>query len=197
VARPRTFDIDSALDIATDMFWRRGYDGTSIADLTKAIGISAPSFYFAFGSKDAAFRRITDAYLARQDEVVETAFRKPEGRLVVEALLMGFVDFLTDPEHAPGCLILNSSLPIAEDHPFRAEWAEDRRALRERLAERFRKDRRADRGFPSDWDPAHTARLVVSLIWGIAVEAHSGASGPELRRMVVQFLKTWPQVQAS
>ena len=197
MARPRTFDIDSALDIATDMFWRRGYDGTSIADLTKAIGISAPSFYFAFGSKDAAFRRITDAYLARQDEVVETAFRKPEGRLVVEALLMGFVDFLTDPEHAPGCLILNSSLPIAEDHPFRAEWAEDRRALRERLAERFRKDRRADRGFPSDWDPAHTARLVVSLIWGIAVEAHSGASGPELRRMVAQFLKTWPQVQAS
>jgi len=197
VARPRTFDIDSALDIATDMFWRRGYDGTSIADLTKAIGISAPSFYFAFGSKDAAFRRITEAYLARQDEVVETAFRKPEARLVVEALLMGFVDFLTDPEHAPGCLILNSSLPIAEDHPFRAEWAEDRRALRERLAERFRKDRRADRGFPSDWDPAHTARLVVSLIWGIAVEAHSGASGPELRRMVAQFLKTWPQVQAS
>ena len=197
MARPRTFDIDSALDIATDMFWRRGYDGTSIADLTKAIGISAPSFYFAFGSKDAAFRRITDAYLARQDEVVETAFRKPEARLVVEALLMGFVDFLTDPEHAPGCLILNSSLPIAEDHPFRAEWAEDRRALRERLAERFRKDRRADRGFPSDWDPAHTARLVVSLIWGIAVEAHSGASGPELRRMVAQFLKTWPQVQAS
>ena len=197
MARPRTFDIDSALDIATDMFWRRGYDGTSIADLTKAIGISAPSFYFAFGSKDAAFRRITEAYLARQDEVVETAFRKPEARLVVEALLMGFVDFLTDPEHAPGCLILNSSLPIAEDHPFRAEWAEDRRALRERLAERFRKDRRADRGFPSDWDPAHTARLVVSLIWGIAVEAHSGASGPELRKMVVQFLKTWPQVQAS
>ena len=170
---------------------------TAYHSVTKAIGISAPSFYFAFGSKDAAFRRITDAYLARQDEVVETAFRKPEARLVVEALLMGFVDFLTDPEHAPGCLILNSSLPIAEDHPFRAEWAEDRRALRERLAERFRKDRRADRGFPSDWDPAHIARLVVSLIWGIAVEAHSGASRPELRKMVVQFLKTWPQVQAS
>jgi AcrR family transcriptional regulator len=192
VARPRTFDIDSALDIATDMFWRRGYDGTSIADLTKAIGISAPSFYFAFGSKDAAFRRITETYLTRQDEVIETAFGKPEARLVVEALLLGFVDFLTDPEHAPGCLILNNSLPIGEDHPFRAEWAEGRRALRERLAERFRKDRRADRGFPSDWDPAQTARLVVSLIWGIAVEAHSGASGPELRRMVVQFLKTWP-----
>ena len=193
MGRPRTFDIDSALDIASDMFWRRGYDGTSIGDLTKAIGISAPSFYFAFGSKEEAFRRITETYLARQDRIVEAAFGEVGSRAVAERLLLGFVDFLTSPEHAPGCLILNNALPIADDHPFRAEWAEDRRLLRERLAERFRKDRRADRGFPSDWDPAHMARLVMSLIWGIAVEAHSGASRSELEKMVAQLLKGWPK----
>ena len=193
MGRPRTFDIDSALNIATDMFSRRGYDGTSIGDLTKAIGISAPSFYFAFGSKEGAFRQITETYLARQDEIVEAAFSEVDSRAVAETLLLGFVDFLTSPDHAPGCLILNNALPIADDHPFRAEWAEDRRVLRERLSERFRRDRRADRGFPSDWDPAHTARIVTSQIWGIAVEAHSGASRPELRQMVLQFLKTWPR----
>jgi AcrR family transcriptional regulator len=193
MGRPRTFDIDSALDIATDMFWRRGYDGTSIGDLTKAIGISAPSFYFAFGSKEGAFRRITETYLARQDEIIEAAFSEVESQAIAETLLLGFVDFLTGPEHAPGCLILNNALPISDDHPFRAEWAKDRRVLRERLAERFRNDRRAGRGFPSDWEPAHTARLVVSLIWGIAVEAHSGASRPELEKMVAQFLKAWPK----
>jgi hypothetical protein len=65
--------------------------------------------------------------------------------------------------------------------------------LRERLAERFLQDRKFNRGFPFDWDPAHTARLVISLIWGIAVEAHSGASGPEIRQMVLQLLKMWPK----
>src|SRR5690349_12042504 len=111
------------------MFWRRGYDRTSIGDLTKAIGISAPSFYFAFGSKEEAFRRIIEAYRTRQDEIVEAAFSEVESRAVAKTLLLGFVDFLTSPDHAPGCLILNNSLPIAQDHPFRAEWAEDRRVL--------------------------------------------------------------------
>src|SRR5206468_6031992 len=128
-------------------------------------------------------RRIVETYIVRQDEIIEAAFSEVESGAVVKTLLLGFVDFLTGPDHAPGCLILNNALPIAEDHQFRVEWAEDRRVLRERLTERFRKDRRAGRGFPSDWDPAHTARLVVSLIWGIAVEAHSGASRPELQQM--------------
>jgi AcrR family transcriptional regulator len=192
VGRPRTFDINEALAIATDMFWRQGYDGTSIGDLTKAIGISTPSLYFAFGSKDAVFRRIIDTYLARLDEIIEKAFQEPDSRLLVQALLSGFGEFLTSPDHAPGCLILNNSLPISEDHPFRAEWAEGRRVLRERLAERFRQDQRAGLGFPGDWHPAHTARLVVSLIWGIAVEAHSGACGPDTQQMISQFLAMWP-----
>ena len=197
MGRTRTFDIDGALNIATDMFWRRGYDGTSIGDLTKAIGISAPSFYFAFGSKDAAFRRISETYLARQEDVIKTALGKSDSRAVVEALLLGFIEFFTDPNHAPGCLLLNNSLPIADDRPFRAEWAEGRRILRDRLAVRFKQDRGASRAFPADWDPADTARLVTSLIWGIAIEAHSGASGPELRRLARQFIKTWPKPKGS
>lgn len=70
MGRPRTFDIDHALNIAADMFWRRGYDGTSIGDLTKAIGISAPSFYFAFGSKDGVFRRASQQHEEEAQAVV-------------------------------------------------------------------------------------------------------------------------------
>lgn len=192
MGRPRTFDIDHALNVAADMFWRRGYDGTSIGDLTKALGISAPSFYFAFGSKDAVFRQIVDAYLARQDEIVERAFEEAGSRALVERLLAGFAEFLTSPDHAPGCLILNNSLPICDDHPFRAEWAEGRFAMRARLAERFSTDQQSGSGFPDGWNPTHTARLVVSLIWGIAVEAHSGASGQDVQQMISQFLRMWP-----
>lgn len=193
MGRPRTFDIDHALGIATDMFWRRGYDSTSIGDLTKAIGISAPSFYFAFGSKDAVFRRIIDAYLERQDEIVERAFAEGDSRSVAATLLGGFGDFLTSSDHAPGCLVLNNSLPISDDHPFRAEWAEGRRVLRERLAERFRQDQRSGLGLPGGWNPVHAARLVVSLIWGLAVEAHSGADAEDIQLMIAQFLAMWPQ----
>lgn len=192
MGRPRTFDIDHAINVAADMFWRRGYDGTSIGDLTKAIGISAPSFYFAFGSKDGVFTRIVDVYLERQREIVERAFEKPDSRSVVESLLSGLGELHTSPDHAPGCLVLNNSLPICEDHPFRAEWAQGRAALRARLAERFSADQMIEAGFPRNWNPAHAARLVVSLIWGIAVEAHSGASGTEIRQMVSEFLGMWP-----
>lgn len=192
MGRPRTFDVDEALNIAADMFWRRGYDCASIGDLTKAIGISPPSFYFAFGSKDAVFRQIVEAYLVRQQEIVETAFREKDSRSLVKALLSGLADFWTSKKHPAGCLILNNALPIADDHPFRAEWAEGRRLLRERLAQRFSQDKQFGRGFPSDWNPASAARLVLSLAWGIAVEAHSGASGPEARRMVAQFVAMWP-----
>ncbi|ARN82224.1 TetR/AcrR family transcriptional regulator [Methylocystis bryophila] len=192
MGRPRTFDIDHALNIAADMFWRRGYDGTSIGDLTKAIGISAPSFYFAFGSKDGVFRRIVDAYLERQGEIVERAFRETDSRSLVERLLSGFGELHTSPDHAPGCLILNNSLPICDDHPFRTEWAQGRAALRTRLTERFSADQQTETGLPGDWKADDTARLVVTLIWGIAVEAHSGASGKEIQQMIDQFMATWP-----
>jgi AcrR family transcriptional regulator len=192
MGRRRTFDTDEALSIASDMFWRRGYDGASIGDLTEAIGISAPSFYFAFGGKDAVFRRIVEAYLVRQREIVEAAFREEDSRSLAKALLSGLVDFWTDKDHAPGCLILNNALPIDDSHAFRADWADDRRLLRERLAKRFSEDQRRARGFPSDWNPASAAGMVLSLAWGIALEAHSGASSPQARLMVAQFLAMWP-----
>ncbi|WP_018268519.1 TetR/AcrR family transcriptional regulator [Methylosinus sp. LW4] len=193
MGRPRTFDIDKALNVTADMFWRRGYDNTSIGDLTKAIGISAPSFYFAFGSKEAVFLRIVEVYLARQNEIVERALREPDARAVAASLLFGISDLLTSPDHAPGCLILNNALPICDDHPFRARWAEGRSAIRNELAERFRKDRESGLAFPEDWDPADTARLVVSLVWGLAVEIHSGASSHEIQRMISHFLGMWPE----
>lgn len=174
------------------MFWRRGYDGTSIGELTKSLGISAPSFYFAFGSKDAVFRQIVDLYLARQNTILDRAFEATDARGLAERLLTGIAELLTSPDHAPGCLILNNALPIWDEHPFRAEWAAGRAAMRARLTERFSADQRSGAGFPADWSPSDTARLILSLIWGIAVEAHSGASGPDIQQMIAQFLAMWP-----
>ena len=62
--RPRTFCVDQALDIALKVFWKKGYEGTSIDDLTDAMGINRPSLYSAFGNKEQLFRKALDRYLA-------------------------------------------------------------------------------------------------------------------------------------
>ncbi|MFA6155175.1 TetR/AcrR family transcriptional regulator, partial [Mesorhizobium sp.] len=77
MGRPREFGIDDAIEKATDLFWLKGYEGTSLSDLTKAIGITPPSFYFAFGSKEGLFKKVIERYFAEQAKIAEAAFRKP------------------------------------------------------------------------------------------------------------------------
>jgi AcrR family transcriptional regulator len=195
MGRRRAFDIDAALDAATKLFWRKGYDGASLDDLTQAMGISPPSLYLAFGSKEALFRRIVARYQAEVAELVEAAFGQTDTRALVETLLDGMIERVTDPRGAPGCLVLNSSLPIDEDHGFRREWAEQRQALRRRLQERFADARRQGGDLPPDCDSAALAQMVSSLVWGFAVEAQSGAPRAALRATAAQFLKLWPALQ--
>lgn len=197
MGRHRTFDLDKATAIAADLFWRQGYEGTSINDLTKAIGVAAPSFYFAFGSKEGLLRRIVESYLAQQGAIVEVAFAAPDTRTLVDSLLRGFAAFFADPNHAPGCLVLNNALPIDDAHPFRAEWAEGRNALRESLEQRFADDLAGERGFPAAWMPHAAARMVYTLVWGIAIEVHSGAKIEQIERMIDQFMVVWPMRSAA
>ncbi|WP_457355030.1 TetR/AcrR family transcriptional regulator [Sphingomonas sp. UYP23] len=89
MGRPRQFEIDDALEKATALFWRNGYEGTSLSDLTKAIGISPPSFYFAFGSKEALFRTVIERQLPELQKLAETAFRKATPRAVAKHFLHG------------------------------------------------------------------------------------------------------------
>jgi AcrR family transcriptional regulator len=97
LGRPREFEIDDAIEKATGLFWRNGYEGTSLSDLTKTIGISPPSFYFAFGSKEGLFKKVIERYFAEQSKIVEAAFRKPTPRAVVKHFLRAYADMITDP----------------------------------------------------------------------------------------------------
>ena len=127
MGRPREFDIDEAIQMASELFWRKGYEGTSLSDLIGAMRITAPSFYFAFGNKEKLFRKVIERYYAVQLKLLEAAIREPTVRGVTERFLYGYADVLTGPSHAPGCLALNSSLPCAGDDPVRA-WLANLRA---------------------------------------------------------------------
>ena len=195
MGRPREFEIDDAVEKATGLFWRNGYEGTSLSDLTKAIGITPPSFYFAFGSKEGLFKRVIERYYAEQSKLAEAAFREPTARRVAMRFLRGFADMLTDPLHAPGCLAINSSLPCAAGDPLREWLAKLREQTRARLRDRFA-EARGSGDLPASVDPNALARLVVVIAWGMAVEAQSGASRKDLHRTIALALATWPDADA-
>ena len=86
--RPRAFDAEAALDRALQVFWRQGYEGTSLSDLTKATGLNRPSLYAAFGNKEALFRKALDRYAEQAGRFLRDAVNEPTARAVVERLLL-------------------------------------------------------------------------------------------------------------
>ena len=192
MGRPLEFDPDEALGKALELFWRYGYEGTSLTDLTKAMGIVRPSLYATFGSKEDLFRKVVDLYWSRHMGFARAAREKPTAREVVEALLFGFADAVTGCGTPAGCLGVNGALacsPASEDlqKELAARRARDEAALRKRL-ERAR----SEGDLPQDVSPADLARFIATVLRGMAVQAKSGASRQELRRVVATALRVWP-----
>src|SRR5437899_11421190 len=89
--RTRQFDVDEALDRALEVFWARGYEGATLPELTRAMGINRPSLYAAFGNKEQLFRKALDRYQAGPLSFMAEALSRPTAREVAEAVLSGFI----------------------------------------------------------------------------------------------------------
>jgi AcrR family transcriptional regulator len=193
MGRPREFDIEKALDTAAELFWRKGYEATSLSDLTGAIGITPPSFYFAFKSKEALFKQVVDRYQCGHLGFLAEAFDQPTPLAVAERVLYGLADSYTSKSHPPGCLVLNSSLPCSDnpEDSIRNDLAEIRKAGRIELRKRFERFKSSG-ALPADADPDALAQYILTVAWGMAVGAQSGASRDDLHRTVKLALKSWP-----
>ena len=191
--RPREFDVDEALDRALRVFWRRGYEGATLPDLTKAMGINRPSLYAAFGSKEELFRKALDRYVEGPAAFVREALNEPTARAVAERLLGGAIDLLTDRRNPRGCLIVQGALACGGSaESVRREVAARRVAGEVALRQRFERAR-ADGDLPAEADSADLARYVVTVMRGMAVQAAGGASREDLRRVVELALRAWPE----
>ncbi|MCI0462976.1 MAG: TetR/AcrR family transcriptional regulator [Gemmataceae bacterium] len=191
--RPREFDIDKALDRALRVFWRKGYEGTSLADLTRAMGINRPSLYAAFGSKEGLFRKALDRYAQGPAAYVREALNEPTARAVAERLLRGAVDLLTDPRNPKGCLAVQGALACGEAaDSVRRELiacrAAGQTALRERLARAV-----SEGDLPAGVNVADLARYLATVIHGMSVQAAGGASRAELLGVAELALRAWPE----
>src|SRR5438132_604751 len=155
--RPREFDIDEALDRALEVFWRNGYEGTSLSDLTEAMGISRPSLYAAFGNKEELFQKALERYTEVSHGFLQECLEQPTARTAIEMLLYG-ASVVREGEYVRGCLLVkgaltgsNNSLSVQQE--LTARRAANERVLCQRLA------RAKDEGeIPEDANPADLAR---------------------------------------
>jgi AcrR family transcriptional regulator len=191
--RPRSFDLDQALDSALQVFWRKGYEGTSLSDLTKAMDINRPSLYSAFGDKEALFRKVLDRYAEGPGSYVRDALNEPTARSMVEKLLDGAAALLCNQENPPGCLNVQGALVCGGDaEPVRRELALRRAAGEAEICERLKRAQK-EGDLPLDAVPADLARYLATVLHGMAVEAAGGASRAELQRVAQTAMRAWPQ----
>jgi len=189
--RPREFDADKALAAALRVFWRRGYEGASLTELTEAMGITRPSLYACYGNKEALFRKALDLYGEEKLAYMQTALEAPTARGVAERLLMGALQ-MQQSDDPKGCLGVISSVACgAEAESIRSEVIARRAASDAALIARFERAK-AEGDLPAEIDPAALARYLGAVMQGMSVQASSGVSNADLRSLVDTALLVWP-----
>jgi AcrR family transcriptional regulator len=192
MGRPREFDVDKALDLALQVFWRKGYEGASMADLTQTMGITKPSLYSAFGNKEELFRKALDRYVDGPGGYVQIGLEKPTARAVVEHLLYNAADAVTDPDYPPGCLAVQGALSCGDAaESIKQELMLRRAKGEEDLRKRFERAI-AEGDLPTGSDAADLARYISAILQGMAVQAAGGTNREQLRKIADVTLRTWP-----
>jgi AcrR family transcriptional regulator len=190
--RPREFDTDKALDRALKVFWRRGYEGASLPELTKAMRISRPSLYAAFGNKEALFRQAIDRYVDGPGAAVRDALSEPTARAVVERVFGAGIEMLADSRNPRGCFLVQGALACGDTADcLRREMAKRRDEFVIALRGRFERAI-AEGDLTADADPGDLARFVATVLHGMSVQANSGASRRELEGVAQIALRAWP-----
>jgi AcrR family transcriptional regulator len=192
MGRPRSFCTDTVLDRALTVFWRHGYEGASIAELTAAMGINTPSLYAAFGSKEGLFRAVLKRYDDRRKLFMDQVLAATNAKTVARLFLEGVAGFAadTDGRDPPGCFSVQSGLSCtAREIPDAlAKYRADKERL---LRERFERARK-EGDLPKTADPAALARYLMAVGNGMCVQAAAGSSTKELLGTAKLALAAWP-----
>ena len=173
-------------------FWRHGYETASIADLTKAMGITPPSLYSAFGDKRKLFLEAVELYAGGSAER-QTAINDAQSAFAAASdLLQAVAITYTGEETPPGCLLASATATGSVDSlEVRRTVADIRLGLAAQFAERIKQDI-ADRLLPTDCNAEALANLVVAVTQGMSVLARDGGSRIQLLAVARAAMMAWP-----
>ncbi|NIH85608.1 TetR/AcrR family transcriptional regulator [Amycolatopsis granulosa] len=172
------------------VFWERGYEGTSLSDLTAAMGIGSPSLYAAFRGKEPLFREAVERYRER------FAHHLPEGTAVREALETWLRDSAREfvaSDHPRGCMVVLAAVNCTEQNrPVQDFLAEKRRGNLAELEERLR-HAVAEGDLPGDADIAGIVRFYGTILHGMSIQARDGAELADLEAVIDTAMSLWPR----
>lgn len=193
--RPATFDRAAALDTATRLFWQHGYDGTSISMLTEVLGVTPPTLYAAFGSKEQLYCKVLESYRdmtqRNQEELASTQSTYETVRALLRGSAMGF----TASDNGRGCMLMVGAIQHGPDGDGAAQLT---KAARVEVTSQFvalLAAGKANGELPPSTDVRLLAQFYVSFVQGMAVQAIDGASREELEALVDIALTVWPGQQ--
>ena len=191
--RPREFDREEALLKAMRVFWARGYEGATLAELQDAMGgITAPSFYAAFGSKEALFREAVELYSQTLGApMIRGLDEKATAREAVEALLENAVEAFTKPGLPRGCMLVQAAVNGAAASKSVHEYVRDLRERRRRAIRRRLQRGVAEGELPAREDVGALANFYTTVMDGLAIQAREGASRKTLQVAAHCAMAAW------
>jgi AcrR family transcriptional regulator len=196
--RPRGFDRQEALHRAMILFWARGYEGTSLGELTAAMGINKPSLYAAFGCKEELFRQAVALYDETEGGLVLQALdAAPTACAAIEAMLRVNAEAYASSRKPRGCMIVLSSLIGApENAALRGFLTKLRRQGETDLRRRIERGI-AEGDVPPETDARRLAAFYTTVLQGLSVQARDGASRKTLNAVVDAAMTAWDALVGS
>lgn len=194
IGRPPAFDRNKALDAAMRLFWRHGFEGTSMSMLTRSLGFVAPTIYAAFGSKEALFQEALGYYIDRAQPEPSAADLSPQPvRQRIEAYMRAAALRFTMPAQPPGCMLATGGLQCGADHGSIAGTLHDRREqmLAGMASELSGAQARGE--IDATVDCTVLARFYAAVMQGMSVQAIDGADSETLSAIVELALRAWPE----
>ena len=187
--RPIGFDREAALEAAMLLFWERGFEGTSMADLTHAMNLSASSIYAAFGDKQSLFSHAVNRYLETRAQYATEALAEPTLEKVIRALFNNTVAFLTGLGHPPTCMSLSGAMGCSIDAaPARNLMTEVRKANEVAIKNRLLQARKAGE-LSKEINVDDYTRYISMLLAGLSIQTANGSKKAELKRTAQLALK--------
>jgi AcrR family transcriptional regulator len=193
IGRPREFDRNKALKQAMELFWAHGYESTTLADLQKAMGgITAPSFYAAFGSKEALFKEAVELYCKIEGAPVAKVLSDgPTARASIEGWLRAAVEGFCRPGNPRGCLMVLGAVNCMPANKHIEDFMKQHRSIRMKFIRQRLRRGVAEGNMPAEADTNMLASFYSSIVDGMAIRARDGASRKTLNLIVDRAMSAW------